>query len=114
MPRRGMALVLAMFIVIVSSITTVAVMETLTSEIAALNNAVAYERALYLANAGVHAAAAELEADATWRGTLTEGLFPADDAYTVTAVSGANSTVTVTAQGAAGSVVRTVVAVIEL
>jgi hypothetical protein len=90
------------------------VLDTETLELSALRNSIDYERALYLANAAVHHAAAELEADSTWRGTVTSGSFPADDTYTATAVDGSNNTVVITAEGAAGSIVRTVTAVIEL
>ena len=113
-PRRGAALLIALFIVFAASMATVNVLNSLTAELSALRNTVEYERALYLANAGVHAAAAELEADSTWRDTVSEGAFPNDGTYTATAVDGDHSTVTITAQGAAGSVVRTVTAVIEL
>jgi hypothetical protein len=69
---------------------------------------------LFLANAGVHHAAAELENLSTWRGTVSEGAFPAHDTYTATAVDGANNTVVITAQGASGAIIRTVTATIEL
>ncbi|MAT69763.1 MAG: hypothetical protein CMJ58_09585 [Planctomycetaceae bacterium] len=112
--RRGAALLVALFVIFAVATATVSIFNSLTSEIAALRNALEYERALYLANAGVHAAAAELESDATWRGTVSEGTFPADDTYTATAVDGSNGSVTVTSRGAAGETIRTVVAVIDI
>ena len=90
------------------------VLDATTLEISALRNGMEYERALYLANAGVHEVAAQLEADSTWRGTITDGAYPADDTYEATAVDGANDTVTVTSLGVAGEVTRTVQATIEL
>lgn len=112
--RRGAALLICMFIVFIVTILTVNVLDTETLELAALRNSIEYEKALYLANAGVHHAAAELESSSTWRGTVSEGSYPADNTYTATAVSGTNNTVVVTAKGAAGGIIRTVTATIEL
>ncbi len=112
--RRGAALVICMFFVFIVTTLVVAIFDTETIELSAVRNSIDYERALYLANAGVHAAAAELEVAPTWRGTVASGSFPMDDSYTATAVDGANHTVTVSAQGSSGGVIRTVTAVIEL
>jgi Tfp pilus assembly protein PilX len=112
--RRGAALMLCLFIIFLVTLLVVAVLDTETLELSALRNSMDYERALFLANAGVHHAAAELENLSTWRGTVSEGSFPAHDSYTATAVDGANNTVVVTAQGASGTIVRTVTATIEL
>jgi hypothetical protein len=91
------------------------VLDTATLQLSAVRNTVEYERALYLANAGVHHATAMLEADSTWRSTVTDGSYPADDTYSATAVNGANPyTVIVTSSGVAGEVTRNVTAVIEL
>jgi len=62
----------------------------------------------------VHEVAAQLEANSTWRGTITDGAYPANDTYEAVAVSGPNYTVTVTSKGVAGEVTRTVQAIIEL
>jgi Tfp pilus assembly protein PilX len=113
-PRRGAALVLCLFIIFVVTILVVNILDTETLELAALRNSIDYERALYLANAGVHHAAAELENLSTWRGTVSQGSYPAHDTYTATAVDGANNTVVVTAKGVSGSIIRTVTATIEL
>jgi Tfp pilus assembly protein PilX len=112
--RRGAALLISMFIVFIVAILTVNVLDTETLEFAALRNSIEYEKALYLANAGVHHVAAELESNSTWRGTVSEGSYPADNTYTATAVSGTNNTVIVTARGASGGIIRTVTATIEL
>lgn len=103
-----------MFIIFIVTILVVNILDSETVELAALRNSIDYECALYLANAGVHHAAAELENLPTWRGTVTEGSYPASDAYTATAVSGANNTVVVTASGVSGTIVRTITATIEL
>lgn len=105
---------LCLFMIFLVTLLVVAVLDTETLELAALRNTIDYERALFLANAGVHHAAAELESLSTWRGTVSEGAFPVHDSYTATAVDGANNTVVVTAQGASGSIIRTVIATFEL
>jgi Tfp pilus assembly protein PilX len=103
-----------MFIMFMITLLTVSVLDTTTLDLSGLRHSMDYERALYLANAGVHAAAAELEANPAWRGTLTDGAFPADDAYTATVVDGPPGTVDVTARGSSGSIVRTVTASLQL
>jgi Tfp pilus assembly protein PilX len=112
--RRGAALMLCLFIIFLVTLLVVAVLDTETLELSALRNSIDYERALFLANAGVHHAAAELENLSTWRGTVSEGSYPAHDSYTATAVDGSNNTVVITAKGASGSITRTVTATIEL
>jgi Tfp pilus assembly protein PilX len=113
-PRRGAAMMVCLFIIFVVTVLVVNILDTETVELAALRNSIAYEKALYLANAGVHHAAAELENLSTWRGTVTDGSYPADNTYTAAAVDGSNNTVVITARGSAGGVIRTVMATIEL
>lgn len=113
-PRRGAALLVCLFIIFIVTILVVNVLDTEMLELSSLRNTINYEKALYLANAGVHHAAAELENSSTWRGTVSEGSYPANDTYTATAVDGSNNTVVVTARGAAGGIIRTVTATIEL
>ena len=113
--RRGAALLLCLFVIFVVTLMVVNVLDTATLQLSAVRNTIEYERALYLANAGVHHAAALLEADSTWRGTISEGSFPADDTYSATAADGPNAyTAIVTSSGVAGEVTRNVTAVIEL
>jgi len=88
------------------------VLDTETIQLSAVRNTLG---ALYLANAGVHHVAAELEAVSTWRGTVTDGIYPGDDTYSATAVDGAvTGTVTVTSSGVAGNVTRSIQAIIQL
>ena len=113
-PRRGAALLFCLFIISVVTLMVINVLGTTTLELSALRNSLEYERALYLANAGVHEVATQLEADSTWLGVITDGAYPANDTYQATAVSGGNYTVLVTSIGVAGEVTRTVQATIEL
>jgi hypothetical protein len=103
-----------MFIISFMTLMVVNVLDTTTLEMAVVRNSMDYERALFLANAGVHEVAAQLEANSTWLGTITDGLYPATDTYQAVAVSGGSYTVNVTSIGVAGEVTRTVQAVIEL
>lgn len=112
--RSGFALLFSLFIISLVTVMVVNILDTTTLELSAIRNGMDYERALHLANAGVHHAAASLEANSSWRGTVSEGSYPADDTYSATAVDGANETVVVTSSGVAGSITRTVQATIEL
>jgi Tfp pilus assembly protein PilX len=103
-----------MFILTLVTLMVVNVLDTTTLELSTLRNSMDYERAMYLANAGVHHIAATLETNSTWRGTVTDGSFPADDSYFAEAVDGPDSTVIVTSSGVAGDVVRNLQATIEL
>ena len=103
-----------MFIIFLITLLVVNVLDTLTLELSSVRNNIDYERALYLANAGVHAAVAELEADTTWRGVVADGAFPGDDTYQATASNGALGTAIITASGVSGDITRTVTATIQL
>jgi hypothetical protein len=105
---------ICMFIIFLVTLLVVNILDTLTLELSSVRNNIDYERALYLANAGIHAAAAEMEADPGWRGIVAEGAYPADDTYQATAVSGASGTAIVTGRGVSGSITRTVTATFQL
>ena len=112
--RSGAALVFCMFILTMITLMVVNVLDTTTLELSSLRNSIDYERALYLANAGVHHVAATIEANSAWRGTLTDGAYPADNTYFAEAVDGPGSTIIVTSSGVAGDVSRNLQAIIEL
>jgi hypothetical protein len=112
--RRGAALMICMFIIFMVTLLVVNILDSMTVELSALRNSIDYERALYLANAGVHAVAAELEQDPTWRGTLIDGAYPASDTYSATAVSGVSGTAVVTSRGVSGAITRTITATYQL
>jgi Tfp pilus assembly protein PilX len=113
-PRRGAALLLCLSIIFLVTLLTVNVLDTITLDLSSVRNQIDYDRALYLANAGVHAVAAELEASPVWRGTITDGAYPADNTYSATAVDGAAGKVVVTSRGVSGSITRTVTASFQL
>ena len=113
-PRRtGVALLMCLFVIFMITVWLVDMLTVQTAHMAAVRNTVEYEQALYLAGAGVHHAAAELEADASWRGTVSEGTYPASGTYQATAVDGAQAgTVDVTSSGVSGNVTRSVSATV--
>jgi Tfp pilus assembly protein PilX len=105
--RVGVALLLCLFVLSLASLLTVNMFQSATVYQSALRNTIEYEKALYLANAGVHHAVAELENDVAWRGTVTSGGYPASGSYSATAVNGAAAgTVDITATGVSGTATR--------
>jgi hypothetical protein len=106
---------LCLFVLSTVSVWVVSVYKSATVYQSALRNIIAYEQALYLANAGVHHAVTVLEHDLTWRGTVSDGVYPASGSYSATAVNGALSgTVEITATGIAGGATRRLKAVVEV
>jgi Tfp pilus assembly protein PilX len=105
--RDGIALLLCLFVLSIITVWTVNMYESASVYQSALRNTIEYEQALYLANAGVHHALAQLESNVTWRGTVTAGSYPASGSYSATAVNGATAgTVDVTSTGVAGGATR--------
>ena len=106
-PRRhGAALLMSLFVIFFVTMILVNVFDTETLQFSALRNAVDYERALYLAGAAVHHAMAQLETTPAWRGSITDGSYPADDTYQATAANGVGNNVVITGVGVAGNVTR--------
>jgi Tfp pilus assembly protein PilX len=113
--RGGVALVLCLFVLSIVTVWLVDMLNSQTVYQSALRNTIEYERALYLANAGIHHAVAELELSTSWRGTVTAGGYPASGSYSATAVNGvAAGTVDVTSTGVAGEVTRRVQATVQV
>jgi Tfp pilus assembly protein PilX len=105
--RDGVALLLCLFILSLTTVWVVNMFQSATVYQSALRNTIEYEQALYLANAGVHHAVAELEIDLLWRGTVSAGSYPASGSYSATAANGAAAgTVDITATGVSGGATR--------
>ena len=105
--RAGIALLICLFVLSIVSVWVVNIFQSATVYQSALRNTIEYEQALYLANAGVHHAVAELENNVAWRGTATAGSYPASGSYSATAVDGATAgTVDITSTGVAGGATR--------
>jgi hypothetical protein len=114
-PRAGVALLLCLFVLAIVSVWVVNILDSVTVYQAALRNTVEYEQALYLANAGVHHAVAEMELDISWRGVATAGGYPTTGSYQATAVNGvAPGTVEITSAGVSGEAVRRLQAIVQV
>ena len=103
----GIALLMCLFVLSLVSVWTVSMFQSAAVYQSALRNTIEYEQALYLANAGVHHAVAELESNTGWRSTVTSGGYPASGSYSATAVNGATAgTVDISSTGVAGGATR--------
>jgi Tfp pilus assembly protein PilX len=106
-PRAAVALLICLFVLSIVTVWVVNLFQSATVYQSALRNTIEYEQALYLANAGVHHAVAELENSLSWRGTVTAGTYPASGSYSATAVDGAAAgTVEITSTGVSGGATR--------
>lgn len=105
---------MVLFVIFMVSSLVLNVLNTEVVQLAVTRNVTDYERALYLANAGVHHACVELLADSSWRSTVGDAGYPANDTYSASAVDGATGQVVITSVGVAGDATRTVEATIEL
>lgn len=105
----------ALFVVSVISMVVIGILQTETLQFAALRNTIDYDRARYLAEAGMHHGLSILESDITWRGDVARTEFPAGSGefYQAKVESGADATVVVTGLGEAGSFSRTVQVVVK-
>jgi type II secretory pathway component PulK len=113
--RSGVALLVCLFVLSIVSVWVVNMLESATVYQSALRNSIEYEQAMYLANAGVHHAMAELAANLAWRGTVTGGSYPASGSYSATAVNGAASgTVDITSTGVSGGATRRLQATVQI
>ena len=116
-PRRGVALLMCLFLVLMASTLVLNIAQTETLQLAITRNSIEYEQSLYWANAGVHHVCAQLIADTSWRGTVTDGVLPPalqPAGYSATAIDDGLGNVLVTARGYSGNGSRTVSATIDL
>jgi len=113
--RRGVTLLLCLFVIGVTSVLMLGILETAMIEMTAARNSADYERALYLAGAGAHHALSELEADPSWTGPIPATEFPAGSGstYSVTTAPGAGNTIIVTSIGVSGAVTRKLEVTVE-
>jgi Tfp pilus assembly protein PilX len=116
-PRRrgGMALLLCLFVLSIVTVWLVDMLDSATVYQSALRNTIEYEQALYLANAGVHHAVAQLETNTSWLGTVTAGGYPASGSYSATAApGGVAGTVDIVSYGVSGQVTRKLSATVQV
>ena len=114
--RSGAALLVCIFVVTLTTMLVMSMLEIQTTETAALRNTADYERALYLAGAAAHHALAELEADSSWRDGISLTEYPAGSGFTYSAtiLDGAPGQVVISGFGTAGAVTRKVDVTVEL
>ena len=116
--RRGAALIVCIFAMVIVSSMVVLALDVATTEMSITRNTMDLSKALYVADAGIQHALAMLRADRTWRdGFPSPGVeFPAGSGsgYVVTVTDGAGGEVIVTATGTAGSLSKTVRATITV
>ncbi len=107
-PRAGMALLVCLFVVSVTSALLVGVLETCVTQYTAVRNTTDYDAAQYLAGAAIHHALAEIETDATWTAGIGSTEFPLGSGrtYSASVAPGVGGTVIVTGVGTAGSTTR--------
>ena len=112
--RRGFGLILVLIVMILTSLILAGIGNGLTTQYAAYRNTADYDRAQYLAGAGVHHAIALLEENSAWRGTVHPLEFPSGSGnqYSATVADGDAGEVVITAQGTAGAVTRRIQTVI--
>jgi Tfp pilus assembly protein PilX len=113
--RSGAALLASMFVMSAVSLIVIGILRTESVQFAALRNTIDYDRARYLAEAGMNHAVSQLETDISWRGTIRRTEFPArsGEFYQAIAEDGVNGTVVVTGMGEAGDFSRTVQVVVK-
>lgn len=111
-PRRGAALLVALLVMAATTMVLVAVLDTQTMQYMALNNTLNYDRARYLAEAGMNHSLSILEQDITFRGTISQADFPAGsgNSYEVTVQDGLAGTISILASGTSGNFTRRVAA----
>lgn len=105
----------ALFIMTVTSVIVISIMDTETMQYSALRNTMQWDRARYLAEAGTQHALANLEIDFSWRGDVVATEFPAGSGnfYSATATDGVDGAVNVTGMGVAGTVTRRLTTIVK-
>ena len=113
--RRGVAMMVAIFLMVIVSGIVVSTLDTTMLQYAANRNTLAWDKARYMAESGVQHACALLEADPTWRTGIPSTEFPSASGctYSVTVVDGAGNTIVITSTGTASGVSRYLTATLK-
>jgi len=106
---------MAIFVMTITTMLVLMICDTQTIQYAALRNTIDYDRARYLAEAGVQHALVLLESDIDWRGTVPNTEYPAKSGeyYTVTVATGAGATVSISSTGIARDFSRTLSVIVK-
>jgi len=110
--RQGAALLVAILVMSATTMVLIAVLDTQSMQYMSLNNTLDYDRARYLAEAGMNHSLSILEQDITFRGTISQSDFPAGsgNSYGATVTDGAGGAISILASGTSGSFTRRVTA----
>ncbi|HZZ73525.1 MAG TPA: hypothetical protein VFE24_14830 [Pirellulales bacterium] len=109
--RRGIALLVCVFVMSVCFTLVLNVCDTESLQSTALNNTLDYQKALYLANAAAHDALQQLETNYAWTAGIPSTPFPPGSAtsfYSATVASGTGGTVIINASGTSNTTTRKV------
>ena len=105
--RPGAALMMSLFVMAVSSMLVISILDTQTLQFASLRNTMDYDRARYLAEAGVADALARLEQNFDYRVPIPATQFPPGSGNTYLAIfEDVDGTVLISASGTAGQFTR--------
>ncbi|MAD80750.1 MAG: hypothetical protein CMJ50_07900 [Planctomycetaceae bacterium] len=106
--RKGAAILVALLVMAATTMVVVAILDTQTMQFTALNNTLDYDRARYLAEAGMSHSLSILEQDITFRGTISQADFPtgSGNSYSATVQDGVDGAILVSASGTSGSFTR--------
>ncbi|MCA9136318.1 MAG: hypothetical protein KDB00_06160 [Planctomycetales bacterium] len=113
--RGGAALLLALFVMTLTSALVVGTLDAQRMRYMALRNTWDWDRARYLAEAGLHEALSHLESDFGWRAGITTTEYPAGSGstYSATVSEGDDGAVTVVATGQVGDFSRHITATVK-
>ncbi len=113
--RRAAALLLAIFVMTLTSTLVITMADTQMLRYAALRNTRDWDGARYLAEAGLHDALSALEHNIDWRDGVPPTEFPigSGQTYTASVADGPNGTVLIRAEGVAGSFRRVLTATVK-
>jgi Tfp pilus assembly protein PilX len=110
----------SMFVMAVTSMLVITILDTQTLQYASLRNTMDYDRARYLAEAGVAHALAELDLDFDSADLRKNGIGPepfpigSTNTYTATVVDQADGKVTITGEGTASQFTRRVQTTVKM
>lgn len=106
--KRGVALLMCVFIVAVSSLLLLGILQSSQTQVDAIRNTLDFERAVQMAGAGVNHAIVTLENNPGFTGPLPVTEFPRGSGMTYSAEVARTgpSTVTITGVGTSGDVSR--------
>lgn len=106
--RRGATLLMVLFTMLFTSVVLTGLLNSVRIQVTEQAMTQSYERANYLAGAGVHAACAALQNNMSWRTGIPSTAFPTGTAetYAATVQDGPDGSVIITGIGVAGGVQR--------